>query len=123
MLGNFEYCSPTRIYFGQDSLEGLNKELPLYGKNVMLVYGRDSIKKNGIYDKVVSILKSNGKNIFEDKGVMPNPTVEKLYEGCKIAKENNIDLILAVGGGRYATIQKPFRYPHILTATLGKSIL
>ena len=106
MLGNFEYCNPTRIYFGQDSLEGLNKELPLYGKNIMLVYGRDSIKKNGIYDKVVSILKSNGKNIFEDKGVMPNPTVEKLYEGCKIAKENNIDLILAVGGGSVCDYSK-----------------
>ena len=65
----------------------------------MLTYGGGSIKKNGIYDKVVEILKANGKNIFEDAGVMPNPTVQKLYEGCKIAKENNVDLILAVGGG------------------------
>lgn len=65
----------------------------------MLVYGRGSIKKNGIYDKVIVILKANGKAIFEDAGVMPNLTVEKLYEGCKIAKENNVDLILAVGGG------------------------
>jgi alcohol dehydrogenase YqhD (iron-dependent ADH family) len=65
----------------------------------LLVYGRGSIKKNGIYDKVIEILKANGKAVFEDAGVMPNPTVEKLYEGCKIAKENNVDLILAVGGG------------------------
>lgn len=99
MLGNFSYCNPTRIYFGEDSLSYLNEELAKYGDNVMLVYGGGSIKKNGIYDKVVDILKACGKNIFEDPGVMPNPTVEKLYEGCKIAKEAKADLILAVGGG------------------------
>lgn len=99
MLGDFTYSNPTKLYFGENSLEGLNCELPKYGKNVMLSYGGGSIKKNGIYDKVVEILKSNGKNIFEDAGVMPNPTVEKLYEGCKIARENKVDLILAVGGG------------------------
>ena len=99
MLGNFKYSNPTKIYFGEDSLQFLNEELPKYGQNVMLTYGGGSIKKNGIYDKVVEFLKANGKNIFEDAGVMPNPTVQKLYEGCKIAKENNVDLILAVGGG------------------------
>ena len=72
----------------------------------MLVYGGGSIKKNGIYDQVVNILKANNKNIFEDSGVMPNPTVEKLYEGCKIAKENNVDLILAVGGGSVCDYSK-----------------
>lgn len=106
MLGNFEYCNPTRIYFGQDSLDGLDKELPKYGKNVLLVYGGGSIKKNGIYDKVVAILKHNGKNIVEDGGVMPNPTVEKLYEGCRLAKDNNIGLILAVGGGSVCDYSK-----------------
>lgn len=99
MLGNFSYCNPTKLYFGEDSLQYLNEELPKYGKNVMLIYGGGSIKKNGIYDQVMSILTANGKNIFEDAGVMPNPTVEKLYEGCKIAKDNAVDLILAVGGG------------------------
>ncbi|AHM57743.1 NADH-dependent butanol dehydrogenase 1 (plasmid) [Peptoclostridium acidaminophilum DSM 3953] len=99
MLGNFSYSNPTKLYFGDDSLKYLNKELPNYGKNVLLVYGGGSIKKNGIYDKVVEILKANGKEVFEDAGVMPNPTVEKLYEGCKRAKDNNVDLILAVGGG------------------------
>ena len=99
MLGNFSYSNPTKLYFGEDSLNYLKEELPRYGKNVQLVYGGGSIKKNGIYDQVVQILKDNGKEIFEDAGVMPNPTVEKLYEGCKIAKDNNIDLILAVGGG------------------------
>ena len=99
MLGNFTYCNPTKLHFGKDSLNMLKGELEKFGKNVMLSYGGGSIKKNGIYDKVVAILKACGKNIFEDGGVMPNPTVEKLYEGCKIVRENNIDLILAVGGG------------------------
>ncbi len=89
MLGNFTYCNPTRLYFGENSLKNLKTELANYGKNVMLVYGGGSIKKNGIYDKVIGILNDCSKNVFEDSGVMPNPTVEKLYEGCKIAKENN----------------------------------
>lgn len=99
MLGNFTYCNPTKLYFGKNALDGLEEELPKYGKNVLLVYGGGSIKKNGIYDKVVEILKANGKNIFEDAGVMPNPTSEKLLEGIKRAREAKADLILAVGGG------------------------
>lgn len=99
MLGNFAYCNPTRLYFGEESLNFLNRELPKYGDKVMLAYGGGSIKKNGIYDKVMALLKANGKTVFEDAGVMPNPTVEKLYEGCKIARQNEVDLILAVGGG------------------------
>lgn len=99
MLGNFSYSNPTKLYFGPESLNYLNEELPKYGKNVQLVYGGGSIRKNGIYDDVVEILKKNGKEIYEDGGVMPNPTVEKLYEGLKIARENKVDLILAVGGG------------------------
>ena len=99
MLGNFSYCNPTKLYFGEDSLDCLREELPKYGENVMLVYGGGSNKRNGIYDQVVKLLDEGGKNIFEDPGVMPNPTVEKLYEGCRIARENQVDLILAVGGG------------------------
>ena len=99
MLGNFSYCNPTRLYFGEDALNNLSLELNKYGKNVLLVYGRDSIKKIGLYGQVISILKNCEKTIFELPNVMPNPTVEKLYEGCKIAKDNNIDLILSVGGG------------------------
>ena len=99
MLGNFSFSNPTKLYFGEDSLKYLSEELKKYGKKIMLCYGGGSIKKNGIYDKVIAILEANGKTVFEDGGVMPNPTVEKLYEGCKIARENNVDLILAVGGG------------------------
>ena len=99
MLGNFTYCNPTKLYFGKEALKGLNEELPKYGKNVLLVYGGGSIKKSGIYDEIVKILKDNGKEIFEDAGVMPNPTVEKLNEGVDIARKSKADFILAVGGG------------------------
>ena len=99
MLGNFSYKNATKLYFGDDSLKYLNDELPKYGKNVQLIYGGGSIRKNGIYDEIIKILNENGKNIIEDAGVMPNPTVEKLREGVRIARENNVDLLLAVGGG------------------------
>ena len=99
MLGNFTYCNPTKLYFGKDSLNALKDELSKYGKNILLVYGGGSIKKNGIYDQVIKILKECDKNIFEDAGVMPNPTIEKLYEGIERARKAKVDLILAVGGG------------------------
>lgn len=106
MLGNFKYSNPTKLYFGEDSLNNLKEELAGYGKNVQLVYGGGSIKKNGIYDQVVSVLKECGKEIFEDGGVMPNPTVEKLAEGCRIARDNQVDFILAVGGGSVCDYSK-----------------
>ena len=99
MLGNFTYCNPTKLYFGPDALENLRTELGHYGPNVLLVYGGGSIKKNGIYDKVTALLAECGKTVTEDAGVMPNPTVEKLTEGCRRARESQADLILAVGGG------------------------
>ncbi len=99
MLGNFSYCNPTKLYFGDESLDYLNTELPKYGKNVVLIYGGGSIKKNGIYDAVVKILKDNDKNVAEIAGVMPNPTVDKLYEGVETARGHQADLLLAVGGG------------------------
>ena len=99
MLGNFSYKNATKLYFGDDSLQFLNEELPKYGENVQFIYGGGSIKKNGLYDEIVKILKDNGKTIVEDGGVMPNPTVEKLREGIKIARDNKVDLLLAVGGG------------------------
>lgn len=106
MLGDFVYSNPTKLYFGENSLDGLRKELPKYGENVLLVYGGGSIKKNGIYDKIAAILEECGKNIIEDAGVMPNPTVEKLYEGCERARKGNADFILAVGGGSVCDYSK-----------------
>jgi alcohol dehydrogenase YqhD (iron-dependent ADH family) len=99
MLVNFSYSNPTKLYFGDNAISFLGEELKNYGSKVMLAYGSGSIKKNGIYDEVIKALKDAGKEVFEDPGVMSNPTVQKLYEGCRIAKENDVDLILAVGGG------------------------
>lgn len=99
MLGDFSYCNPTKLYFGEDALFNLSTELKKHGKNVVLIYGGGSIKKNGIYDEVVAILKAEEKNVAEIAGVMPNPTIEKLYEGVEIAKKHHADLLLAVGGG------------------------
>ena len=106
MLGNFMYCNPTRLYFGENALDFLRDELKKYGDTVMLVYGGGSIKRNGIYDSVVAILKECGKTIVEDGGVMPNPTADKLREGARIARENTVDLILAVGGGSVCDYSK-----------------
>lgn len=99
MLGNFSYCNPCKLYFGDKSLDYLTTELPKYGKNVVLIYGGGSIKKNGIYDDVVKILEAQDKNVAEIAGVMPNPTLAKLYEGIEIARKHQADLLLAVGGG------------------------
>ena len=99
MLGNFTYCNPTRVHFGEQSLDQLGSELSRYGSKVLLTYGGGSVKKSGLYDRIASILSDCGKQVFEVPGVMPNPTVEKLYEGCKVARDNGVDLILAVGGG------------------------
>lgn len=99
MIGNFSYHNPTKLYFGDDALRYLNEELPKYGKTVQLIYGGGSIKKNGLYDEIIAILKANGKTVVEDAGVMPNPTVDKLREGVRLARENKVDFLLAVGGG------------------------
>lgn len=99
MLGNFTYYNPTKIYFGEEALSNLHEELKKYGSNIVLVYGGGSIKKNGLYDQVIEILKEEEKNVAEIAGVMPNPTVEKLYEGAEIARNHKADLLLAVGGG------------------------
>ncbi|WP_417134204.1 iron-containing alcohol dehydrogenase [Rubneribacter badeniensis] len=99
MQGNFTYHNPTKLVFGKDALDGLAGELAQYGPRVQLSYGGGSIKKTGLYDRVMAILREAGKEVFEDAGVMPNPTVEKLREGAAIARDNDVDLILAVGGG------------------------
>jgi alcohol dehydrogenase YqhD (iron-dependent ADH family) len=99
MLGDFSFCNPTKLYFGEHALEHLPEELKKYGSNVVLTYGGGSIKKNGIYDDVMKVLKETGKNVTEISGIMPNPTVAKLNEGIKIARDAKVNLILAVGGG------------------------
>ena len=99
MLGNFIYSNPTKLYFGDEAQKNLVEALSGFGKKVMLTYGGGSIKRNGVYDDVITALTAAGKEVVELSGVMPNPTVDKLIEGCKVARENNVDFILAVGGG------------------------
>jgi alcohol dehydrogenase YqhD (iron-dependent ADH family) len=106
MLGNFSYYNPTKLYFGDESLNFLKDELKGYGPVVLLNYGSGSVKRNGIYDQVITILKKAGKTIVENPGVMTNPTLEKLHEGVKIARENEVDLILALGGGSVCDYSK-----------------
>ncbi|WP_143318304.1 iron-containing alcohol dehydrogenase [Clostridium sp. HBUAS56017] len=96
---DFTYQNPTTIHFGKSALDNLSSELANYGDTIMLAYGKGAIKKNGLYDQVISILKENGKGIVELCGIMANPTYEKVMEGAKLVRENNVDLILAVGGG------------------------
>ena len=112
MLGNFSYCNPTKLYFGENALQYLNTELPKYGKNVVLIYGGGSVKKNGIYDEVVKLLHENGKDVAEISGVMPNPTVDKLYEGVEIARSHHADLLLAVCIRRSKRAAKPRMMVH-----------
>ncbi len=99
MLGNFQFHNPTKLHFGENALDFLADELKNYGPTVLLSYGGGSIKKNGIYDQVMAILKKAGKTVIDDGGVMPNPTLDRMLEGAARAKANNVDLILAVGGG------------------------
>ena len=99
MTGNFTFHNPTKLYFGEEAIENLSKELENYGNKVMLVYGGGSIKRNGIYEAVKKELEKAGKTVVELGGVMPNPTIDKVREGMRMAKEEAVDFILAVGGG------------------------
>ncbi|MFA5658235.1 MAG: iron-containing alcohol dehydrogenase [Oscillospiraceae bacterium] len=98
-MQNFQLNLPTKIIFGKDTEALAGKEAAAYGKRVLLHYGGESAKKYGVYDKVVSSLKENGLEIFELGGVMPNPRLTTVYEGIEIVRKNDIDFILAVGGG------------------------
>ena len=99
MNGNFEYYNPTKVYFGKNSIENLKVELNKVGKKILLTYGTGSIKKNGIYDKVKSILNECGKEVYELSGIHSNPSYSSLLEGKELIEKNKIDFILAVGGG------------------------
>lgn len=98
-MNNFVYDIPTRVYFGENQLENLGAELSRYGKRVLLTYGGGSIKKTGLYDKVVAEIKKAGLELFELSGIDPNPRVSSVNSGADICKKEDIDVLLAVGGG------------------------
>ncbi|MGF9979952.1 iron-containing alcohol dehydrogenase [Bacillus subtilis] len=98
-MENFTYYNPTKLIFGKGQLEQLRKELKRYGKNVLLVYGGGSIKRNGLYDQVTGILKEEGAVVHELSGVEPNPRLATVEKGIGLCREHDIDFLLAVGGG------------------------
>ncbi|GAB6990811.1 iron-containing alcohol dehydrogenase [Paenibacillus pini] len=95
----FEFYNPTKLIFGKGQLDTLKREVPNYGNKVLLVYGGGSIKRNGLYDNVLSLLNEVGAEVSELAGVEPNPRLSTVHKGVDICREQNIDLILAVGGG------------------------
>lgn len=98
-MNTFTFYNPTKLIFGKDQLEKLKEEIPQYGKNVLLVYGGGSIKKNGLYDQVLSVLNEIDADVTELSGVEPNPRLTTAEKGIELCRTNNIDFILAVGGG------------------------
>lgn len=99
MKFDFTYYNPTKIYFGKTAIDNLETELKNYGENILLVYGKSAIKKIGLYDTVIKALENTGKKVTELAGIKSNPTYNQMMEGARLVRENNIDLILAVGGG------------------------
>lgn len=99
MKFDFQYYNPTKIYFGKTALENLPAELANYGDTVLLVYGKGSIKRSGLYDSVTQILKDAGKTVVELSGIKSNPTYAQLLEGAELVRQHQVDFILAVGGG------------------------
>ncbi|BDZ80226.1 iron-containing alcohol dehydrogenase [Claveliimonas bilis] len=99
-MNNFTFTYPTKIYFGEGAAaDALKQELPKVGKTVMLAYGGGSLKKSGVYDELKDILEQAGKEVVDFSGIMPNPTYAKVQEGAALARERNVDFILAAGGG------------------------
>ncbi|MCF6138505.1 iron-containing alcohol dehydrogenase [Pseudalkalibacillus berkeleyi] len=98
-MDNFEFRNPTKLIFGKGQIEALEKEIPQYGKNVLVVYGGGSIKKNGLYDQVMEKLSAIEANVSELAGVEPNPRLTTVRKGVELVRENNVDFLLAVGGG------------------------
>jgi alcohol dehydrogenase len=98
-MDNFTFFNPTKLIFGKDQVQQLKTEVPQYGKKVLLVYGGGSIKRNGLYDQVLSLLKEVDVEVFELPGVEPNPRLSTVKKGVEICRTEGIEFLLAVGGG------------------------
>ncbi|HSP21096.1 MAG TPA: iron-containing alcohol dehydrogenase [Planococcus sp. (in: firmicutes)] len=98
-MNAFSFYNPVKLIFGKGQLEAVKKELPKYGKKVLVVYGGGSVKKNGLYDEVMATLAEAKLEVFELGGVEPNPRISTARKGIEICKKEGIDMLLAVGGG------------------------
>jgi len=98
-MESFIAHNPTILHFGKNVLSGLEYTLQHYGKKVLLVYGKGSVKKTGLYDKVIGILKEAGAEVYEFSGIRPNPVIEDVDAAAAIGRRHRVDVILAVGGG------------------------
>ena len=98
-MNNFVYDIPVKVYFGENQLQHLGEELSKFGTRVLLTYGGGSIKKIGLYDKVIAEIERAGLEVFELSGIEPNPRIDSVRRGAQMCKDHNIDVLLAVGGG------------------------
>ena len=98
-MENFTAYNPTKLHFGKDIINELGETIAQYGRRVLLMYGKGSIKKSGIYDHVMEQLKSIEAEVFEYPGIKSNPVVDDVYEATEIGVKNNVNVVLAVGGG------------------------
>ena len=96
---NYVHSIPTKVYFGKGQIQRLPEALASFGKRVLLAYGGGSIKRIGLYDTIMTLLNEGGFTVTELSGIEPNPRIESVAEGVRLCKENDIDVILAVGGG------------------------
>ena len=103
-MENFNFYAPTKMMFGRGKAADLPGEMNPFGSRVLLVYGGGSIRKNGIYEAVCGILRDHGFTFFELSGVTPNPKIESVREGVRLARENRVDMVLAVGGGGIGSV-------------------
>ncbi|MGL5624675.1 iron-containing alcohol dehydrogenase, partial [Cetobacterium sp.] len=98
-MKNFIYDVPTRVLFGENQVSNVGKEVKKHASKVLLLYGKNSIKKNGLYDEVIKRLRDENIEIIELSGVDPNPRIETVREGAELCRKHHLELILAVGGG------------------------
>ncbi|CAG7632969.1 Long-chain-alcohol dehydrogenase 2 [Paenibacillus solanacearum] len=98
-MNTFAYYNPTRLFFGKDTLDQLLTQVPPYGSKILLVYGGGSIKRNGLYDRVIDLLARQQAEVHELSGVEPNPRLSTVHKGVQLCREKGIQFIIAVGGG------------------------
>jgi hypothetical protein len=116
-MENFVYCNPTTLHFGRNAMGGLNNVLEHYGKKVLLVYGKGSVKRTGLYDRVMDILKEVHAEVFEYEGIQPNPVIGDVDAAAALGRKHKVDVILAVGGGsvtdsaKLISITIPVKHP------------